>query len=314
MRFQRFGNPAAPLTFAFMALSVLLYLITATRSNSFSSPDSQILLQMGGSSGALLWEGEWQRLILPTFLHGGLLHILLNMMALQSLGPGAEIYFGSANFGTLYLLSGAGGFCFSQIFHGGLSIGASCSLFGLIGAMLAIEILRAPVLKYAWRSKTVQRQFMYAVVNLVLISLVPNIDNWGHLGGFLTGIFLGGLFEIWRRRRHLPHLGVAGACLCVAGVLCAARWPVYNPDYHIHMALVAKDNPDEAQHEYQQAREWSKFWGDKDVRVTEILITWAKDGDLSLPKVYFAGYPVIRKKLSHLLGSSPIPDDEDTRP
>ncbi|MCY3020033.1 MAG: rhomboid family intramembrane serine protease [Planctomycetota bacterium] len=256
---------AAPLTALVLALNVILYLVCAARSHDAVAISRDVLWSMGGSMPEGLWEGEWLRLIAPSFLHGNLFHILINSISLYYLGPAAEVFFGSPNYGTLYIVSGVAGFCFSQIFGGRLSIGASCSLFGILGAMLVVRILACPVVKHAWRNADVRRYFAVLVFYLAIgvLGLLGPVDNWGHLGGLVMGVLAGGLFEIWRRRGRMSYMPVAGAVAVVVLIVCAARWPVYNPYYHLHLSVLAQQDkrPEDAARQLQEAREWSRVWG-----------------------------------------------------
>ncbi len=264
---------AAPLTVLFLAINLVLYGVSALRSGDISRIDSDVLVHMGGSIREGLWNGEWYRLIAPNFLHAGLLHILMNGMSLYSLGPSAEVHFGSSNYGTLYIVSGVTGFCFSQILGGTLSIGASCSLFGILGALFAVQVLSAPVLANAWRSSGVRRMFFFCMFYLAIgfTRMLGPIDNWGHLGGFLSGILLGGFFELWRRRRNLGIALIVAVLLLEGGVICAARWSIFNPYYHVHAAATADEQKQsaEAQREWAEAHRWAKFWNME--RKTELL-------------------------------------------
>ncbi len=255
---------AAPLTVLFLVLNLVLFVVSAMRSGDMGNIDSQVLIAMGGSLREGLWSGEWYRLIAPNFLHAGLLHIMFNGITLYSLGPAAEVYFGSANYGTLYLLSGVAGFCFSQILGGTLSIGASCSLFGIMGALLAIRIAHAPVLSRAWRNTDVRRMFYFLLFYIAIgfAGVLGPMDNWGHLGGALIGLLLGGFFELWRTRRRLGPLLVLGMLALVGGLVCAARWSVFNPYFHVYNAALAAEaeQPADAERHWEDAYQWSRVW------------------------------------------------------
>jgi len=252
----------APLSMLFMAVNIVLYIICAMRSNNFNQISGQVLVQMGGSMREGLWENEWLRLIAPNFLHVNFMHILVNSITLRNLAPSAEVYFGSANFGTLYLLSGITGFAFSQLFGGHLAAGASASLFGLLGAHLVIQILRTPVLKYAWRSSEVRQLVFWCALYFALgvSGMMGPIDNWGHLGGFIGGSMLAGLFELWRRNKRVSAPVLVAVLLIFALIIGAARWTFFSPYYHIHMAVLAREDNRTAEIPAQlaQARKWAK--------------------------------------------------------
>src|SRR5260370_2738470 len=76
---------------------------------------------------------QWYRLITAMFLHGGLIHIGFNMMALMQLGPALEELYGSARYLFLYIVTGTFGFLVSS-FLGTNSLGASGGVLWVICA------------------------------------------------------------------------------------------------------------------------------------------------------------------------------------
>ena len=287
----------APVTLLMLGINILFYAISAKYSDNLLDINRTVLLNMHGSMRELVWEGEWIRLIAPCFLHGGLMHILLNSMALYNLGPGTEVQFGSANFGTIYLVSGICGFCCSQIFGGHLSIGASCSLFGIIGADLAVKIMACPVLKNAWRNSDVRRTVYFALFYLAIgwIGMLGNVDNWGHFGGLLSGMLLGSLFEVWRVRQRIGVFRIASVVFLLTLLVCAARWSIFSPYYHVHMMALAVEEehrPDKAAQEFEQARRWAKFWN-VEPRINSLIYEYQR-GTWSLNDVRVYGYSGLR--------------------
>ena len=281
----------APLTSLFIATNVVLFIVESMKSGSMEI-SSDVLIAMYGSLRERMWEGEWIRLIAPNFLHGGIIHILMNSMSLRSLGPAAELHFGSSNFGTIYLLSGVSGFCFSQIFGGHLAIGASASIFGLIGAELAVQLMRAPVLKHAWRNSEVKQMALWiGIYFLIGVSgMMGQIDNWAHLGGFLVGLLLATFFELWRRHSRIGLPLVVSVFLLVSGLAAAARWSVFNPYYHVHQAALAEKagaKSEAALHDLK-ALEWAKFW--KNEKGVRLIIDARKEGFWTVDDVYVYGY------------------------
>jgi membrane associated rhomboid family serine protease len=254
----------APFTMAMVAINVILYGVSALQSQSLMTMNTDVLAALGASQRERLWQGEWLRLIAPMFLHGGLLHIGMNMNFLWRAGPDSEMYFGTPNFGTIYLLSGATGICLSQIIGGHLSIGASGSLCGIMGAHLAVVILRVPVLSQAWRSSDVKAElFQIAILLGIGLLGVMNIDNWGHIGGLTMGLFLGVSFELWRNRKPIGRVGVFASLILFAALVCAARWTVFNPLYHAFKVAVARDEDHDANAAKvatAEARKWAATW------------------------------------------------------
>ena len=132
---------------------------------------------------------QWYRLITAMFLHGGLIHIGFNMMALMQLGPALEELYGSSRYFFLYIFTGAFGFLASS-FVGHLSLGASGGLLGLVGAMLAITTKRGGAYMRELRSRLVSN----VVILFVLGFMGMGIDNWAHGGGLAAGFVIGKIF------------------------------------------------------------------------------------------------------------------------
>jgi rhomboid protease GluP len=132
---------------------------------------------------------EWYRLVTALFLHGGLIHIGFNMMVLMDIGPVVEEVYGSARYLFLYIATGMVGFLFSA-YSGHASLGASASILGLVGLMLAITTKRSGAQAQQMRSRLIS----WIVSIFVFGFLVPGVDNWAHGGGLLAGFLLGRLF------------------------------------------------------------------------------------------------------------------------
>jgi rhomboid protease GluP len=133
---------------------------------------------------------QWYRLITAMFLHGGLIHIGFNMMALMQLGPALEELYGSSRYFFLYIFTGVFGFLASS-FTGHYSLGASGGLLGLVGAMLAITTKRGGAYMRDLRSRLVSS----VVLLFVLGFMGMGIDNWAHGAGLAAGFGLGKIFD-----------------------------------------------------------------------------------------------------------------------
>ena len=155
---------------------------------ALGSVDGYILYYFGAKeSMAVRFGHEWWRLVTAGFLHGGVLHILMNSWALYDLGAQVEQAYGTARFLVFYLVSSAAGFLASSFWSPALSMGASAAIFGLIGAMIA----------YGYRNRTSLGREMKAVyvrwaIYGLLFGLLPffNVDNAAHIGGLAAGFAL----------------------------------------------------------------------------------------------------------------------------
>jgi rhomboid protease GluP len=160
------------------------------------APGAGVLDAFGALVPPLVRAGRWELLLTYGFLHIGLLHLVLNLLALSQVGPFLEREIGSARFLVVYLLSVVGGGLADVAVRGGLPIrvaGASGALFGLIGFGLALGHLHGG---YAGRA---QRDFFarWAVYGFVF-GLLVGADNVAHAGGFAVGALLGA--AVWAER------------------------------------------------------------------------------------------------------------------
>ena len=138
-------------------------------------------------------EGEYWRLLTVTLVHGGLLHLLMNMYALWIVGPLAEALYGHATFLAVYLITALGGSIASYLFFANPSVGASGAVFGLFGLVFSATYFHKPALGRQARALTSQIGILI-VINLIIgfgIGGFARIDNAAHIGGLLTGAWLG---------------------------------------------------------------------------------------------------------------------------
>ncbi|KAK5778005.1 RHOMBOID-like protein 2 [Gossypium arboreum] len=160
------------------------------RENPLFGPSSSTLKKLG----ALEWtkvviNHQGWRLITCIWLHAGVIHLLANMLSLIFIGIRLEQQFGFVRIGILYLVSGFGGSVLSSLFiRNNISVGASGALFGLLGAMLSELITNWTI--YTNKASALLTLVVIIVINLA-IGILPHVDNFTHIGGFLTGFLLG---------------------------------------------------------------------------------------------------------------------------
>ncbi|CAN0881578.1 RHOMBOID-like protein 1 [Linum grandiflorum] len=147
------------------------------------------------------------RLLSCNWLHGGVFHLLANMLSLLVIGIRLEQEFGFVKIGLLYVISGFGGSLLSALFiQSNISVGASGALFGLLGAMLSELITNWSI--YANKVAAFITLLLIVVINLA-VGILPHVDNFAHIGGFLSGFLLGFVFLIrpqygWFNKRYAP--------------------------------------------------------------------------------------------------------------
>lgn len=175
--------------------------------------------------------GEWWRVLTPIFLHGGLLHLLMNSMFLMNLGPMIEDLLDTDRFWVVYLVSGIAGSALSQsylgfMFRGGWvpSVGASGALFGLVGFLFAYGFKEGGAIWAAVKAMLWRMAMFLVVITL----LMGNIDHLNHLGGMLTGVLFGLTVKPARLRGANSRtvwgaLAVVGVFATIAAFYFAAR-------------------------------------------------------------------------------------------
>ncbi|XP_042001148.1 RHOMBOID-like protein 1 [Salvia splendens] len=178
------------------------------KENPLLGPSSSALLKMGALDvSRVVDRHQGWRLITCMWLHGGLFHLLANMLSLIVIGIRLEQEFGFVRVGLLYLISGLGGSVLSALFiQSNISVGASGALFGLLGGMLAELIVNWTI--YANKLAALSTLVIIIAINLA-VGILPHVDNFAHIGGFLSGFLLGFVFLIrphfgWVNRRYGP--------------------------------------------------------------------------------------------------------------
>ncbi|MEW8957139.1 rhomboid family intramembrane serine protease [Clostridium sp.] len=180
-----------------IGINILVFLITAYYSRSLSYINNNVLVFFGAKVNFLIDRGEYYRLFTAMFLHGGLVHIGFNMYALKSLGELIEKIYGNKKFLAIYFIGGLTGSYFSYIFSDSISVGASGAIFALLGGALI----------YAHKEKgRIGKDFFIEILKVIGINIfigltLPNIDNYGHLGGLIGGAIVA--YILYSRRRKI---------------------------------------------------------------------------------------------------------------
>lgn len=191
------------------------------------SPDRTSLLLLGATGTVPIerFGGYWT-LLTANYLHGGLLHIFFNLMALRQIAPWVTHEYGPARMFIIYTLGGVGGFYVSYLAGVPFTIGASAAICGLIGSLLYFGKSRGGAYGSA-----VYREVSGWVVGLILFGLVfPGINNWAHGGGLFSGMLLGRLLGYEERRRE-TDIHRALAFICAAATVAVLGWALFTSLY-----------------------------------------------------------------------------------
>jgi rhomboid protease GluP len=172
------------ITYSLIIINIIIFIITMIISQSIYNINIYTLIMMGAKFNQLIDQGQVWRLITATFLHGGLLHLVLNMYALKIIGSEVEYVYGKIKYIIIYVCSALGGSIFSYFFNGdSISVGASGAIFGLFGAMLIFGFTNRAKIGKAYMMNILK----VIGVNILLGVTISSIDNAGHLGGLLVG-------------------------------------------------------------------------------------------------------------------------------
>jgi membrane associated rhomboid family serine protease len=170
------------------------------------------------------------RLLSAVFVHGSLLHFLMNMLSLANLARVVEPAIGSARLAVAYVVTGIAGFAASALWRVVVmndvvfTVGASGAVFGVMGLILGWLIRRRDP---RWKQFAVQ-----AVFYVVVLGMFPMINNAAHVGGLLAGVLFGLVYaRAARPRRWTEPLVNAAAVIslaaCVASLVLAQRSPLW---------------------------------------------------------------------------------------
>src|SRR5210317_23789 len=206
-----------------VAMYILSLLISARATNLafnpfvFLSPDNRSLLLLGASGFIPIDRlHRWWSLVSANYLHGSIMHIFFNMIALKQLGPLVLHEYGNYRMFIIYTLSGVCGFFVSYLAGVPFTIGASAAVCGLIGSALYFGKSRGGIYGH-----TIYRQIGGWAIGIFIFGfLVPSINNWAHGGGMVAGVALGFLLGYRERSREKQgHKIAALCCVIVTGMV-----------------------------------------------------------------------------------------------
>ena len=172
----------ARITIFLISINVLLYFF-------FSFAFEDLFYQLVQINSKIFVELEIWRLFTSMFLHGDIMHLFSNMIALLLFGTYVELNFSKFEFLLIYFLSGLIGNLFSLFLlpFDVISLGASGAIFGLIGATLSLVIVE--------RDTPLIILGLFYVFYFVFSSFSPGINYFAHIFGLLGGFSTGFAFK-----------------------------------------------------------------------------------------------------------------------
>lgn len=183
-------------TFIYAVVLLIIYIVSEIMyaANKKTTSWSCTLYNFGGKyTYAITRRGHIHRLVLPIILHSSFLHLFWNVFSLFMIGFSIEKACGKwYRYLALIILGGIGGNIISAtISPYSVAVGASTSLFALIGALIIWFIRNWKILG------PMKFQYAFMLGLMILFALLngflgqnSGIDNWGHLGGLIYGLLL----------------------------------------------------------------------------------------------------------------------------
>jgi rhomboid protease GluP len=209
--------------------TVILYALSLILSRQglqiMMQPSGQILYLLGASGAfPVISEGRWWTVLTAGWLHGGILHIFFNVMWIRQLGPEIAKLYGAGRMVIIYTIAGIIGFTLSsflglfglRFFGAGLTVGASASIFGFLGALVHYG-------NRTGSSHVREAGLQYALFMGIMGFVISGVDNAAHLGGFVGGYLASMILDPLKPER-IDHLAIAVGCLAITFI--AIIWSV----------------------------------------------------------------------------------------
>lgn len=174
----------APATVILLFINTIMVILTLF----YGGFKINVLLKLGGLYPPLVTEYEqYYRIITTAFLHGSILHFLMNGLALFYLGGELERLIGWFRFIIIYFLSAIGASIATILLSpNSVTIGASGAIYGIVGALLVLTFTR----KEWFHPVQIRSLRNLIIVNLVFTFLMPSISTEGHIGGLIIGFIV----------------------------------------------------------------------------------------------------------------------------
>lgn len=215
------------MTYIFLAICVIYYLFIMLRYGTTES--TGVLIRVGANFTPLIvGYKQWWRLLTAGFIHIGFEHILMNGISLYYIGIDLEQILGHWRFSLIYLIAIIGGNLASMAFSpDSVSAGASTGIFGLFASYILLSKLYPHSGGLQARGSTYT---LLVIMNVLSGLFRPQIDNWGHFGGFIYGglatyLLAQPSYTAGRRRKQLQ--AVLGLVILSGIQLAIAYYQLY---------------------------------------------------------------------------------------
>lgn len=207
--------------------TIIMYVLSLVMSRNGTniglSPSSGALMILGASGAVPVFQyGWWWTVITAGWLHGGILHIFFNVLWIRQLGPEIANLYGAGRMVIIYTIAGIVGFTLSSVmglfpmpfFGAPLTVGASASIFGFLGALVHYG-------RRTGSSHARQMGLQYALFMGIMGFVLSGVDNAAHVGGFAGGYVASLILDPLKKERA-DHVLIAIGCLVLTLVAILA--------------------------------------------------------------------------------------------
>jgi len=201
--------------------TVIMYVLSLVMSRQGANiglEPSTYALQILGASGAIpvFERGWWWTVLTAGWLHGGIIHIFFNVLWIRQMGPEIANLYGAGRMILIYTVAGVVGFTLSTLmfflgiprFGAAITVGASASIFGFLGALVHYG-------RRTGSSHAAQMGLQYALIIGIMGFVMSGVDNAAHLGGFIGGYLMSLILDPLKPER-VDHIAAAVGCLVIS--------------------------------------------------------------------------------------------------
>ncbi|MDX8045987.1 rhomboid family intramembrane serine protease [Gracilibacillus sp. S3-1-1] len=194
-----FSHGKPRLSYLLIGINIIIFFLLEL---SGGSTNIETLVKFGAKYNVAIIDGEWWRIITSMFLHIGIIHLALNMLAIYFIGTLVERIYGSTRFIIIYFLAGIAGGVTSFAWNPSIAAGASGAIFGLFGALLFFG-LKNPRIFFRTMGMNV---LVMVAINVVFGFSVEQIDNGAHIGGLIGGFIASGIVMLPNTKVFMQQL------------------------------------------------------------------------------------------------------------
>lgn len=160
------------------------------KQNPLFGPPATTLVQFGAKQAYLIQRGQVFRFLTPMLLHGGIIHLLMNLLCQWRFGLFVERRWGTLKYAAVYVGSGVGAVLLACLASPNkIGVGASGALMGILGGFVGELALQFYKLTPTTRPLLIQAAVWSAIG--LLLGIAPFIDFFAHAGGWITGFLIG---------------------------------------------------------------------------------------------------------------------------